>query len=84
MLELKSKFRYNNKRALGGIRNFTAILGESISQRHSRLARLMAENPTILDMEMEVRLFLESYTWAKAARTAGGGRAGNGRTYDML
>ena len=61
MLELESQFRYNNKRAVGEIRNFTAIPGESTSQRHSRLARLMAENPTILHMEMTVRLFLESY-----------------------
>ena len=61
MLEFEVQFRYNNKRAVGGIRNFTAIPDESTSQRHSRLARLMAENPTILHMEMEVRIFLESY-----------------------
>ena len=61
MLELKSQFRYNNKRVVGEIRNFTAIPGKSTSQRHSRLARLMAENPAILHMEMAVRMFLESY-----------------------
>ena len=61
MLELESQFRYNNDRAVGDIRNFTAILGKWTSQRHSRLARLLAENPTILHMEMAVRLFLESY-----------------------
>ena len=61
MLELESHFRYTNERVVGGIRNFTAIPGESTSQRHSRFARLMAENPTILHMEMAVRLFHESY-----------------------
>ena len=35
--------------------------GELTSQRHSRLAWLMAENPTILHMEMAVRLLLELY-----------------------
>ena len=61
MLELESRFRYNNDRAVGEIRNFTAIPGESTSQRHSTLARLMAVSRTILHMEMAVRLFLESY-----------------------
>ena len=31
MLELESQFRYNNDRALGEIRNFTAVPGESTS-----------------------------------------------------
>ena len=61
MLELESQLGYNNDRAVGEIHNFTATPGELTSQRHSRLARLMAENPTILRMEMAVRLFLESY-----------------------
>ena len=61
ILELESQFRYNNKRAVRGIHNSTTIFGESTSQHHSRLARLMAENPAILHMEMAVRLFLESY-----------------------
>ena len=61
MLELESQFRYNNDRAVGEIRNFTAIPCKSTSQRHSRLARLMAENPTILHMEIAVRMFLELY-----------------------
>ena len=61
MLELKSQFRYNNDRGVGEIRNFTAVPGDLTSQHHRRLARLMAENPTILHMEMAVRLFLESY-----------------------
>ena len=61
MLELESQFRYNNIQTVGEIRNFTAIPGESTSQRHSRIAQLVAENPTILHMEMAVRLFLESY-----------------------
>ena len=61
MLELESQFRYNNNRAVGEIRNFTAIPGESTSHRHSTLARLMAKNPTILHMVMAARLFLESY-----------------------
>ena len=59
MLELESPFRYNNDRAVGGIRNFTAVPGESTSQRQSRLAHLMAKNPTILHMEMAVGLFLQ-------------------------
>ena len=61
MLEFVGRFRYNNDRAVGNIRNLTAVPGESTNQRHSTLARLMAENPTILHMEMAVRLFLESY-----------------------
>ena len=61
MLELKSEFRYNSDQAVGKIRNFTAEPGETTSQRHSRLARLMAENLTILHMEMAVHLFLKSY-----------------------
>ena len=61
MFGLKSQFRYNSDRAVGEIRNFTAVPDESTSQRHSKLARLMAKNPTILHMEMAVRLFLESY-----------------------
>ena len=61
MLKLESQFCYNNDRAVREICNFTAVPGESASQRHSRLARLMAENPIILQMEMAVRLFLESY-----------------------
>ena len=61
MLELESQLRYNNDRAVGEIRNFTAVPDKSTSQRHNILARLMAENPTILHMEMAVRLFLESY-----------------------
>ena len=46
---------------MGEVRIFTAIPSESTSQRHGRLARLMAENPTILPMEMAVRLFLAAY-----------------------
>ena len=37
MLELESQFRYNNARAVGKIRNFTAVLGKSTSQRHNRV-----------------------------------------------
>ena len=33
MLELESQFRYNNDRAVGKIHNFTAVPGESTSQR---------------------------------------------------
>ena len=36
MLELESQFRYNNDRAVGEIRDFTALRGEWTSQRHSR------------------------------------------------
>ena len=61
MLELESQFQSNNDRALGEIQNFTAMPGESTNQRHTRLARLMVKIPTILHMEMAVRLFLESY-----------------------
>ena len=61
MIELESQFQYKNDRAVGGIRNFTAIPRESISQRQSRLARLVRENPTILHLETVVRVFLELY-----------------------
>ena len=43
------------------IHNFIALPGETTSQRHSRLARLLAENPTVMTQEMAVRLFMESY-----------------------
>ena len=35
MLELESQFQYNNDRAVGEIRNFTAIRVDLTSQRHS-------------------------------------------------
>ena len=43
------------------IRNFTALPGETTSQRHSRLARLRAENHTVMTQEMGILLFMESY-----------------------
>ena len=43
MFELESQIRYNNDRAVGDIRNFTAVRGDSTSQRYNRLAPLMAE-----------------------------------------
>ena len=58
MSELENQFRYNNKRAVLEIRNFTALPGETTSQRHSRFARLLAENPRVMTQEMAVRLFL--------------------------
>ena len=61
IFELEVQFRYINERAVEEICNIAAIPGESIFQLHSTLARLMGENPTILHMEMAVRLFLESY-----------------------
>ena len=61
MLELESQLRYNNDRAVGEIRNFTAVPGEWNQPASQPIARLMAENPTILHMEMAVRLFLELY-----------------------
>ena len=34
---------------------------ETASHRHSQLSRLIAENPTIINQDMAVHVFLESY-----------------------
>ena len=61
MSELANQFRYNNERVVNEIRNFCALPGETTNQRHSRLARLIVKNPTIMHGEMAVGLFLKSY-----------------------
>ena len=47
--ELEDQFRYNNERAVHKIRNFAALPCETTSQRHSLLACLIAESPTIIN-----------------------------------
>ena len=65
MNEPETQFRYNNERAIHEIRSFTALPRETTSQRHSRLACLIAENPTIVHGEMAERLFLERYAYTR-------------------
>lgn len=62
MFELEEQFRYNHNCTVGEIRNFTAHLGETSAQRYSRMARLIAENLTIINGVMAVRVFMGPYS----------------------